>query len=475
MPIVQLGGGERTFGGVFMTKKYHFWITGCQMNYADARLISTRLEGLGYEATPITEEADVIILQTCTVRQKAEDKAFGRLQSLKPLKESRPDLTLAMMGCIVGVKGDENLERKYPYVDVWMPPASDGAPLIAHLLQGEDRDIDRVATSTRYAIQDEDVILPSTEKGSLVSAPVAVVYGCSHACTFCIIPHRRGVERTRPVGAVVSEARSLVEQGVKEIILLGQIIDRYGKDIVDGPDLADLLEQVHEVEGLERIRFLTSHPNYMTDKILKAVADLPKVMPQIEIPSQAGDDDILREMGRGYTAEHYKGLVYKIREMVPNSAVHNDIIVGFPGETDQQFRRTYDLLVELEHEKVHVAKYSPRPGTVSARRMVDDVPDIEKRSRLQAIEVLQESVSRRKMTDWLGKTVQVLVEGKTKGRWRGRSPQGKLVFFDDEREMHGDTAEVYITHTGPWSMSGEALDSRGPVDQRGGSIRLAVI
>ncbi|MGB3714736.1 MAG: tRNA (N6-isopentenyl adenosine(37)-C2)-methylthiotransferase MiaB [Candidatus Promineifilaceae bacterium] len=458
-----------------MTKKYHFWITGCQMNYADARLISTRLEGLGYEATPITEEADVIILQTCTVRQKAEDKAFGRLQSLKPLKESRPDLTLAMMGCIVGVKGDENLERKYPYVDVWMPPASDGAPLIAHLLQGEDRDIDRVATSTRYAIQDEDVILPSTEKGSLVSAPVAVVYGCSHACTFCIIPHRRGVERTRPVGAVVSEARSLVEQGVKEIILLGQIIDRYGKDIVDGPDLADLLEQVHEVEGLERIRFLTSHPNYMTDKILKAVADLPKVMPQIEIPSQAGDDDILREMGRGYTAEHYKGLVYKIREMVPNSAVHNDIIVGFPGETDQQFRRTYDLLVELEHEKVHVAKYSPRPGTVSARRMVDDVPDIEKRSRLQAIEVLQESVSRRKMTDWLGKTVQVLVEGKTKGRWRGRSPQGKLVFFDDEREMHGDTAEVYITHTGPWSMSGEALDSRGPVDQRGGSIRLAVI
>jgi tRNA-2-methylthio-N6-dimethylallyladenosine synthase len=458
-----------------MTKKYHFWITGCQMNYADARLISTRLEGLGYEATPITEEADVIILQTCTVRQKAENKAFGRLQSLKPLKKSRPDLTLAMMGCVVGVKGDKKLELKYPYVDVWLPPASDGAPLIAHLMQGEDRDIDRAFTSTRYSIQNEDVILPSSEKGRLVSAPVAVVYGCSHACTFCIIPHRRGVERTRSVGAIVSEVRSLVEQGVKEVVLLGQIIDRFGKDIVDGPDLADLLAQVHRVENLERIRFLTSHPNYMTDKILKAVADLPKVMPQIEIPSQAGDNVILHEMGRGYTAELYKDLVYKIRELVPNSAVHNDIIVGFPGETDLQFQRTYDLLAELEHEKVHVARYSPRPGTVSARRMEDDVPDVEKRRRLQAIEELQESISRRKMAVWLGKTVPVLVEGKTKGRWRGRSPQGKLVFFDDEREMRGDVVKVYITHTGPWSMSGEAVDSHTPASIHGDSIPLTVI
>jgi tRNA-2-methylthio-N6-dimethylallyladenosine synthase len=380
-----------------------------------------------------------------------------------------------MMGCVVGVKGDKNLELKYPYVDVWMPPASDGAPLIAHLLQGEDRDIDRAVTSTRYSIQNEDVILPSGEKGRLVSAPVSVVYGCSHACTFCIIPHRRGVERTRPVGSIVSEVRSLVEQGVKEVVLLGQIIDRYGKDIVDGPDLADLLEQVHRVEGLERIRFLTSHPNYMTDKILKAVADLPKVMPQIEIPSQAGDDVILREMGRGYTAKYYKDLVYKIRELVPDSAVHNDIIVGFPGETDLQFQRTYDLLAELEHEKVHVAKYSPRPGTVSARRMEDDVPDIEKRRRHQAIEELQESVSRRKMAVWLGKTVQVLVEGKTKGRWRGRSPQGKLVFFDNKRVMRGDVVEVHITHAGPWSMSGEAADSHTPAAPLGDSIPLTVI
>jgi len=235
-----------------MAKKYHFWITGCQMNYADARVISTKLEGLGYESTAKAEDADVIILQTCTVRQKAENKAFGRLQSLKPLKQTRPDLTLAMMGCVVGVRGNQDLEKRYPYVDVWMPPASDGSPLISHLLQGEDQLIDDKATSERFAIQNEEVILPADERGKLVSAPVAVVFGCSHACTFCIIPNRRGIERTRPVGAVVAEVRSLVKQGVKEVVLLGQIIDRYGKDIIDGPDLADLLEKVHEVDGSQR-------------------------------------------------------------------------------------------------------------------------------------------------------------------------------------------------------------------------------
>jgi tRNA-2-methylthio-N6-dimethylallyladenosine synthase len=442
-----------------MAKKYHFWITGCQMNYADARVISTKLEGLGYESTATAEDADVIILQTCTVRQKAENKAFGRLQSLKPLKQTRPDLTLAMMGCVVGVRGNQDLEKRYPYVDVWMPPASDGNPLISHLLQGEDQLIDEKATSERFALQNEEVILPADERGKLVSAPVAVVFGCSHACTFCIIPNRRGIERTRPVGAVVAEVRSLVKQGVKEVVLLGQIIDRYGKDIIDGPDLADLLEKVHEVDGLERIRFLTSHPNYMTDKILKSVADLPKVMPQIEIPSQSGDDVVLHEMARGYTSNHYKELVYKIRELVPGAAVHNDIIVGFPGESEEQFQSTCDLLAELEHEKVHVARYSPRPGTVSARRMEDDVPEAEKLRRLHAVEELQQRVSRKKTAVWLGKTVQVLVEGKTKDRWRGRTPQGKLVFFDDSRQLRGELVEVLIDHTGPWSMSGQAADS----------------
>jgi tRNA-2-methylthio-N6-dimethylallyladenosine synthase len=429
------------------------------MNYADARQVADRLEQLGYQPTAEADLADVIVLQTCTVRQQSEDKALGRLSSLRPLKEARPELTMAMMGCVVGVKGNHVLQKHFPFVDVWMPPASDGSPLIAHLLQGEDQAFEAASTAARFAAQDEELALPLLQQAGQVSAPVAVVYGCSHACSFCIIPQRRGIERTRPVGEVVAEVRSLVDRGVKEVVLLGQIVDRYGKDILDGPDLADLLRVVNSVDGLERIRFLTSHPSYMTDKILHAVADLPKVMPQIEVPIQAGDDKILEDMKRGYTAAQYRRLIRRIRQIVPHVAIHTDIIVGFPGETAAQFRRTYDLLEELRLDKVHLARYSPRPGTVSERRMVDDVPDEEKRERFQRIEALQREISLAKMRPYLGETVEVLVEELHKGRWRGRNPQNKLVFFDDPRELKGELVNVEITWAGPWSMSGKAVDS----------------
>lgn len=457
-----------------MSKKYHFWMSGCQMNEADARQVANALEKMGYRPTDEAEEANVIVLQTCTVRQQSEDRAYGRLSSLRPLKEQRPDLTLAMMGCIVGVRGNKLLEQRFPFVDVWMPPASDGSPLISHLSQGEDFAFEQASTAERFAIQDEELSLPLHEKMGMVSAPVAVVYGCSHACTFCVIPFRRGVERTRPVGEIVAEVRSLVAKGVKEVVLLGQIVDRYGKDIPDGPDLADLLRMVNQVEGLERIRFLTSHPNYMTDKLLYAVAELPKVMPQIEVPIQAGDDTVLENMKRGYTAQQYRELVHRIREIVPDVAIHTDIIVGFPGETEAQFQKTYDILEELELDKVHLARYSPRPGTVSERRMVDDVTDAEKRDRFHRIEALQHDISQRKMRRYLGETVEVLVEDLHKGRWRGRTPQNKLVFFDDGRDLKGQLVNVRITWAGPWSMSGELVEE-ATRESQGESIPLTVL
>jgi tRNA-2-methylthio-N6-dimethylallyladenosine synthase len=425
--------------------------------------VANRLEALGYEPTETADEANVIVLQTCTVRQQSEDKAYGRLMSLRPLKENQPDLTLAMMGCVVGVKGNEALKERFPYVDIWMPPASDGGPLVSHLLQDEDKALDLADTERRFAIQDGDMVLSLTSKNDEISAPVAVVYGCSHACSFCIIPQRRGIERTRPVGEIVAEVRRLVAAGVKEVVLLGQIVDRYGRDIPDGPDLADLLRAVHKVEGLARIRFLTSHPNYMTERILQAVAELPKVMPQIEVPIQAGNDQVLANMKRGYTAQQYRDLVHLIRDIIPDAAIHNDIIVGFPGETEEQFQDTYDLLAELAFDKVHLARYSPRPGTLSARRMADDVPDAEKRRRFHAIEALQKQISEDRMQRWLDTVQEVLVEGRHKGRWQGRSPQGKLVFFDDERQLRGQLVDVYITHAGPWSMSGVAADRRETV------------
>jgi len=455
-----------------MTKKYHFWITGCQMNYADARRVATKLEKLGYQATPNPDDADVVVMQTCTVRQQSEDKAYGKLHVLKHAKAKRPDMTVAVMGCVVGVRGNEALEKMFPFVDVFMEPSTNGAPLVSHLTEGEDLEMEQAAVNQLHALQDGEIILPSHERGQLVSAPVAIVYGCSHACSFCIIPQKRGVERSRPVGEIAVEVRSLVSQGVKEVMLLGQIVDRYGYDVPDGPDLADLLRVINGIDGLERIRFLTSHPNYMTDKILYAVRDLPKVMPQIEIPIQAGNDDVLREMKRGYTNAEYRALVQRIREIVPDAAIHCDIIVGFPGETEAQFQETYDLLADLALDKIHLARYSPRPGTVSDRRMEDDVTDDEKRRRFHLIESLQKDILTEKMKPWLGQTVEVLVEGTHKGRWRSRTPQGKLVFFDDPRALKGELVQVKITHAGPWSMSGETVDR--PQSQPVGGIPLSV-
>ena len=267
--------------------KYHIWTEGCQMNVADSQRVASALERLGYGAASRPAEADVIVLNTCVVRQSAEDKAVGHLFSLKPLKKQRPDLVVNLMGCMVGVKGTQGLRKRFPFVDVFSPP-SDPGPLIAYLTQDESRALDQAETEQRYALMDGELLLPASERGELVSAHVPVVLGCSHACTFCIIPYRRGAERSRPVGEIVAEVRSLVAQGVKEITLLGQIVDRYGRDISAGPDLAALLRIVHDVQGLERIRFLTSHPNWMNAELLEAVAGLPKVMPHIEVPVQAG-------------------------------------------------------------------------------------------------------------------------------------------------------------------------------------------
>ncbi len=245
------------------------------------------------------------------------------------------------MGCLVGVKENAPLRQRFPYVDVFSPP-SDPGPLVTFLAQREGRQLEEVETSQRYAYMDGDLMLPLHERGRLVSAQLPVVYGCSHACTYCIIPYRRGVERSRPPREILAEARSLVAQGVKEITLLGQIVDRYGKDDPSMPNLPGLLREVSQIDGLERIRFLTSHPNWMTDELLDCVADLPKVMPHIEVPAQAGDDEVLAAMHRGYTMEQYRQLVAKIRARIPVVSIATDIIVGFPGETEAQFQHTYD-------------------------------------------------------------------------------------------------------------------------------------
>lgn len=449
--------------------KYHIQTLGCQMNVADSQRLASALEQLGYHAAAEEEadSAEVQVINTCVVRQQAEDKAWGRLQILKKMKEKNPQMVIGLMGCLVGVKDPLRLRKQAPFVDVFIPP-SEVEPLTA-FLQDRSIEADMVTTevSKRARLnqfmdtmnpEQPELVLPAHERGALVSAHIPVVYGCSHACTFCIIPFRRGIERSRSVGDIMRDVRSLGQQGVKEITLLGQIVDRYGKDIPDGPNLAALLRIVHQVaeeEDIYRIRFLTSHPNYMTDELLQTVADLPRLMPHIEVPIQAGDDTVLENMKRGYTATQYRNLIHKIRAMIPDVAIHTDIIVGFPGETTAQFQETYNVLAELKLDKAHLAMYSPRPGTVSERRMEDDVPKEEKKRRHTMLEDLQAQIVADINVRYLGQTVQVLVEEKHKGKWRGRIPQNKLVFFEDEtRDWRGKLVDVEIVWTGPYSMQG---------------------
>jgi tRNA-2-methylthio-N6-dimethylallyladenosine synthase len=437
--------------------KYHIWTEGCQMNVADSQRVSSSLEHLGYSLTETIEEADIIVLNTCVVRQAAEDKAMGRVTSLAPLKKKNPNLVINVMGCMVGVRGAEKLRAKLPFVDVFSPP-SDPGPLISHLTQGEIHSLEDSETTRRFLMMDEELILPVAEQGKLISAHVPIVYGCSHACTFCIIPSKRGGERSRPVGDIVAEIRSLARQGVKEITLLGQIVDRYGKDIPDGPNLAKLLRIIHEVDGIERIRFLTSHPNYFDDELIQAIAELPRVMPHIELPIQAGDDQVLANMKRGYTQQEYRNLVAKIRAQIPGCSIATDVIVGFPGETEEQFMETYRVLSDLKLDVAHLARYSAREGTVATRRMEDNVLEEDKLRRLHMLDDLQEQIVAEINQKYLGETVEVLFEDKVKERWCGRTPTNKLVFVESEEDLKGKTVPVIITWTGPWSMQARMIN-----------------
>jgi tRNA-2-methylthio-N6-dimethylallyladenosine synthase len=430
------------------------------MNVADSQRLGSELEKLGYGYTDQVREADVIVLNTCVVRQSAEDRATGFLWSLKPLKEKRPEAVIGLMGCMVGVKGNGRLQEAFPHVDVFLPP-SDPGPLVEHLLDREAHRLDQTELEARYRLQDggsgRDLVLPLHERGHLVSAHVPVVYGCNHVCTFCIIPYRRGRERSRPVGHVVAEVRSLASQGVKEVTLLGQIVDRYGYDVPDGPRLPDLLEAMNQVEGIERVRFLTSHPTYFDDRLIDAVARLPKVCEHIEVPVQAGHDEVLARMKRRYTVDDYRRLIYHIRERVPGASIATDVIVGFPGETEVHFEATLALLEELKMDVCHVAAYSPRPGTASAK-MADDVPPEEKKRRLQAVNEIQERVAADINRQLLGQRVEVLVEELHRGKWKGRTRTNKLVFVEDtggRLDWPGNRVDVEITWTGPWSMQGQ--------------------
>ena len=450
-------GGNRN---IIMKRTYHLWTIGCQMNEADSRHLGSQLESLGYQEVHSAEDADLVVLNTCVVRQQAEDKAVGRLGGLKSVKAERPDMTIGLMGCMVGMREAPRLKERFPFVDVLMPP-SDTGPLLDYLadrgLVDESRAVETRSKAVRDAIQDEEHILPALRRGVAVTANVPVVLGCSHACTFCVIPYRRGAERSVPHDKVLAEVRSLVDQGVREVMLLGQIVDRYGTDLESNHNLAGLLRGVAAVDGLHRVRFLTSHPNWMTDELLDTVAEVDAICPHIEVPVQAGNNEVLARMRRGYTREDYYALVDNIRQRIPGVAINSDIIVGFPGETEDQFEDTVRLVEDLHLDKLHIAKYSERPKTIASRRFPDDVPDDAKEERRKRLDDLQTEYLTATNRRYQGRTVEILVEERQRGRWRGRTPDNRLVFFSSEEDHRGCLVDVMTEWTGPYSLLGSLI------------------
>lgn len=432
-------------------KKFFIWTMGCQMNEADSQKVAAMLQEVGYRKAEDENDADIVILNSCVVRQAAEDKVAGRLDYLGRLKREKPEMPLVLTGCMV-TRQQEKLKKRFPHVDLFFNP-SDFHKLVEVVPELELLDDDLAALPHYYQPQ-----LSGNKVG--VSAFVPIIYGCNFVCSYCIVPYRRGKETSRPFNDIVTEVQRLVESGVREVTLLGQTVNAYGYDLEVKSSLSELLAAVDKVPGLERLRFLTSHPKYMGDDVIDAIADLPSACEHMNLPVQAGDNEILERMRRTYTRDLWLERIATTREKVPDVTVATDIIVGFPGETEEQFMQTYDMLEQARCDKVHLAMYSPRPGTLSSR-WEDDVPHDEKWRRHQMLEAQQERICTEINEKRLGDTYEVLVESKEKGRWTGRTRGNTLVHFDDDgtTDVLGHMIDVKITKTTPWYLLGEAVSA----------------
>jgi tRNA-2-methylthio-N6-dimethylallyladenosine synthase len=426
-----------------MTNRYYLWTVGCQMNKADSEKLAAGFDRMGLKATDRMERADVVVINTCSVRQHAEDRAYSKLGRVRDLKKSRPDLKVAVMGCMVGLKTDD-LEKRFPQVDVFARPQQ--FEPIVELIEGPHEDLGGEFWPSTYAIPEGP------------TAFVPVVHGCNKFCTYCIVPYRRGREKSRPMDEVVREVAYLSVHGVREVTLLGQTVEAYGHDLPEQPDLGDLMRELSALERLERIRFLTSYPRDMTHRILEAVAELPKVMECFSLPFQSGSDRVLDSMRRGYTRQEFIDKIAEVRALMPNAGITTDVIVGYPGETEADFQETCSMLELVRFDKVHVAAYSPRPGTIAWRKMDDDVPAQVKAAWVHRVEDIEGRISQEINDGYVGTTQTVLIEGERNGQPFGRMRTGKLVHLNAPARI-GSMVDVHIEHAGPFSLRGVAVDA----------------
>jgi tRNA-2-methylthio-N6-dimethylallyladenosine synthase len=423
--------------------RYFIWTIGCQMNKAESRQIAGYLDSAGYRATTSFSNADLVVLNTCVVRQSAENKVLGTLGLLKGVKSKRPNLQILVTGCFVNSHPHE-LRRRFPHVDLLYKP-------------GDYPEL--VAWGQKQGIPVEQNLLRRhrTDVGMAPSpcALIPIIQGCDNFCSYCIVPYRRGREVSRPVEEVVCEVKELAKKGTKEVTLVGQNVDSYGHDLPGHPDLADLLSELGNVDDLARIRFLTNHPKDMSLKLVETMASLDKVCEHLELPAQSGNNEMLKAMRRGYTVEQYRDLVHTIRRKIPRVSLSTDMIVGFPGETEEQFEQSLSLVKEMRFDVVHVAAYSPRQGTVACREYQDDIPAEVKKERRNKTEEHQTVIATEINSQLQDEEVEVLVEGKKGGKWFGRSRSNKLVFFEDAGDWLGQLAIVHIQKTSPWSLIGQ--------------------
>lgn len=436
---------------------YYIETFGCQMNENDSERLSGMLSEMGYSESSNRKESDLVIFNTCCVRENAEQKVYGHLGALKKLKENNPNLIIAVCGCMMQQKEVvDHIKKVYKHVDIVFGTHNlyRFPELLNSAINSSNTVID-VWESTGSIAEN----MPISRKENL-KAWVTVMYGCNNFCSYCIVPYVRGRERSRSLEDIKNEVVKLAGDGCKEITLLGQNVNSYGKDLESGITFADLLKELNKVEGIERIRFMTSHPKDLSDELILAMRDCEKVCEHLHLPVQAGSTRILEEMNRRYTKEQYLELVNRIRQQIPGIALSTDIIVGFPGETEEDFKETLDIVEKARYDMAYTFLYSKRTGTPAAKNP-NQVPDEVKKERFDRLLELQNNISRQVNDELLGKELEVLVEGLSKSSkttYTGRTRENKIVNFKGKPELVGKLVKVRIETIQTWSLLGRLIE-----------------
>ena len=439
---------------------YHIVTFGCQMNKADSERMAGILEDMGFQWTDVLDQANLILYNTCTIRDSAEQKVYSYLGKQAKRKHKDPSLILAVAGCVAQQEGEKIL-RRIPELDLVMGPQHVNylGDLLEQVLKGNQI----VATEPIHII--EDITKP--RRASKITAWVNIIYGCNERCSYCVVPSVRGPEQSRTPEDICSEIKLLEQQGYKEVTLLGQNIDAYGRDLPGTTEtgrnqytFTDLLYRIHEVSNIKRIRFATSHPRYFTERLISACHELPNICEHFHIPFQSGDNDILKKMKRGYTHQRYRQLIDKVRYYMPNASITADAIVGFPGETEQQFENTLKLVEDIGFDQLNTAAYSPRPGTPAAT-WSEQVDDDIKSDRLQRLNHLVGQKAAENSRKYLGEIEEILVEQenpKENNQVMGRTRKNRLTFFQGNiDDLRGELVKVKITEARPFSLTGKIL------------------